>query len=147
MHCCSPVPGGLKKQEMRDCKGIKTLLAICPSSHRREDLLREPEVFWNLRLSRVSFLPSLFLLSQFPAWWAYCHFHCAGFSCVQLPPRELLPSWASAVLGLGLAGAKLRLFQAGSVQVMAPYYVCGMCNFLGSVWLQEKLEAMGGPVL
>ena len=48
----------------------------------------------------MSFLPSLFLLPQFPAWWAYCHFHRAGFSCVQLPPWDLLPSWASAVLGL-----------------------------------------------
>ena len=29
--------GGLQKQEMRDCKGIKILLATCPSSHRGED--------------------------------------------------------------------------------------------------------------
>ena len=31
--------GGLKKQETRDCKGIKILLAICPSSYGSEDLL------------------------------------------------------------------------------------------------------------
>ena len=70
-----------------------------------------------------------------------------GFPHVQLLWLELSQSLASAVLGYCLAKAELRLFQAGSVQVMAPYYVCGMCNFLGSVWLQEKLEAMGGPVL
>ena len=33
-----------------------------------------------------------------------------GFPCVQLLPRELLPSWASVVLGLSLTGAELRLF-------------------------------------
>ena len=29
----------LRKQEIRDCKGIKILLAICPSSLRSRDLL------------------------------------------------------------------------------------------------------------
>ena len=32
---------------------------------------------------------------------------------VELPPTEILLSWASAVLGLHLAGAKLGLFQPG----------------------------------
>ena len=31
--------GGSRKQEMRDCKGIKILLGICLSSYRNEDLL------------------------------------------------------------------------------------------------------------
>ena len=44
---------------MRDCKEIKILLAVCPSSHRREDFLLQLEVFWNLRLSCMSFLLSL----------------------------------------------------------------------------------------
>ena len=65
--------GGSRKQETRDCKGIGILLAICPSRHRSEDLLPLPGVFWNLRLSRVSFLLSLFLLSPFPPCWASCH--------------------------------------------------------------------------
>ena len=30
---------GSRKQETRDCKGIKILLSICPSSHRGEDFL------------------------------------------------------------------------------------------------------------
>ena len=29
----------LRKQEMRDCKGVKILLAVCPSSHMSKDLL------------------------------------------------------------------------------------------------------------
>ena len=65
---------------MKDCKGIKILLAICPSRHRSEDLLPQLELFWNLRLSSVSFLLSLFLLSKLLAHWASCHFHRAGFS-------------------------------------------------------------------
>ena len=44
---------------MRDCKGIKILLGIGPSSHSSEDLLPKPEVFSNLRLSPMSFLLSL----------------------------------------------------------------------------------------
>ena len=65
---------------MRDCKGIKILLDICPSSHRGEDFLPQPKVFWNLRLSCMNVLPSLFLPSQFPACWASCYLPCAGFS-------------------------------------------------------------------
>ena len=36
-----------------------------------------------------------------------------GFLHVQVPLQELLQSWASAVLGLSLTGAELRLFQPG----------------------------------
>ena len=98
---------------MRDCKGIKILLAICPSRHRNEGFLPEQEVSWNLRLSRMSSLLSLFLLSRFPARWASCPFHCAGFSLCSASATGALPSWASAVLGLHFAGAKPRLFQPG----------------------------------
>ena len=35
-----------------------------------------------------------------------------GFFHVQLPPQELSPIWAPAVLGFLLVGATLRLFQA-----------------------------------
>ena len=38
-YCCSPVHGGLMKQETRDCKEMKILLGIGPSNHRSEDLL------------------------------------------------------------------------------------------------------------
>ena len=65
---------------MRYCKGIKILLATRLSSHRCKNFLPQPEVSWNLRLSRVSVLLSLFLLSCFLARWASCHFRRAGFS-------------------------------------------------------------------
>ena len=42
----------------------------------------------------MSFLPSLFLLSQFPACWASCHFHCTGF-----PLCSASTTWAFAKLG------------------------------------------------
>ena len=73
----------------------------------------------------MSFLPSLFLLPWFPACWASCHFPCTGVPSVQLPPHELSPSGASAVLSLRLAGAKLRLFQPGHIRVTAPYICWG----------------------
>ena len=38
-----------------------------------------------------------------------------GFLCIQFPPHELSPSWASALLGFHLAGAELRLFQPGYI--------------------------------
>ena len=38
-HYRSPVCGGLRKQEMRNWKGIKIFLGICSSSHRTEDIL------------------------------------------------------------------------------------------------------------
>ena len=36
-----------------------------------------------------------------------------GFLRIHFPPWELLPNWASVVLGLHLVGAELRLFQLG----------------------------------
>ena len=43
-----------------------------------------------------------------------------GFLHSELPLNELLPSWASAVLGLHLAGAKTGLFQPGQTWEVAP---------------------------
>ena len=89
------------------------------------------------------------------AVWAFCRvcFCCLGFQhdgflitstvlgflCIQLPPHELSPSWASAVLGLCLAGAKPRLFWPGYIWVMAPDML-RECNFLGSVLPQQRFE-------
>ena len=42
-----------------------------------------------------------------------------GFLHVQLPQHELLPSWASSVLGLLLSGAELGLLPSGYIRVMA----------------------------
>ena len=59
-HCHPPIHGGFKEKETRNCKGIEILLGTCPSSHRSKGLLPKPEVFWNLKLSPVSFLLSSF---------------------------------------------------------------------------------------
>ena len=102
---------------MIDCLGIKILWAICPPSHRGEDPLPYPEVFWNLRLSHVSFLPHLFLLSWLPACWASCHLHCTGFYSHSASTVGAFEELVSAVLGLHLTGAEPRLFQPGEIQV------------------------------
>jgi len=120
---------------MRDCKGIKILSAICPSSCRSEDFLPQPEL-WNRRLSRVSFLLTLFLLSWFPVWWASCHFHCAGFSLSSVFfPRafsELSFCCACPPPHRGQAEVVWARLNLGSGTI----YVRGVCNFLGSVSLQ-----------
>ena len=85
---------------MRDCKGIQILLAICPSSRRSEDFLSQSEVSWHLRMSCVSFLPTLSLLPGFQHARLLVMSPVLCFLYVQLPPQELLPSWDSAMLGL-----------------------------------------------
>ena len=131
---------------MRSCKGIKILLAICPSSHTSEDFLLQQEVFWNLRLSHMSFQLSLFLLSQFPARWAY-HFQCTGcsscsasttggfaelgFCCVWSLPHS---DWAEVV------STRLNP-RKGTRDVRT------VCNFLSSVSPQQIFEVTDRSVL
>ena len=129
---------------MRDCKGIKILLAICPSSHSGEDFLPQPEVFWNLRLSHTSFLLSLFLLSWFPAHWASCHFHCSWLSSCSASTTGAFaelgfccawpPSWAEVI--------SARLNPRNGTM-----YFRGISHFLGSVSPPQTFEVMDGPVL
>ena len=97
---------------MRYCKGIKILLATCLSSHRSKNFLPQPEVSWNQRLSRVSVLQSVFCCPGFQHAGLLVTSPVLGFLRIQLPLQEL-SSWASAVLGLCLVGAELRLFQPG----------------------------------
>ena len=80
--------GDSRKQEIRNCKGIKTLLVICTFGHSSKYFLPQPEVFWNLRLSCVSFLSSLFLLPQFPACWLLVTSTVLGFLHIQFPLWE-----------------------------------------------------------
>ena len=82
--------GGLRKQETIDCNG--------PSSHRSEDLLPKPEVFWNLRLACVSFLLSSFFAVPVSRTMGL------PLSWVSLPSTSVGASlsWAPAVLGLFL---------------------------------------------
>ena len=104
-HCCLPILEGSRKQEMSDCKGIKILLAICPSNDRGEDLLSQPKVFWNLRLSHVSFRQVCFCCPSFQHAGLPLTSPALGFLSVQLPPREFcrvgfLLCLASVSLGL-----------------------------------------------
>ena len=132
---------------MRDCKGIKIFLAICPSSHRSKNFLPKPEVSWNLRLSHLRFLLSLFLLSWLPARWASCHFLCAGFSLHSTSTTGAFSSWASSVLVLHFKGGQDEVVSTRLNLRNSTMYVSGMCNFLGSVSPQQKFEAMDRPVL
>ena len=132
----------LRKQEMRACKGIKILLAICPSSHRSEGFLPQPEVSWNRRMRCASFLPTLSLLSGSPARWASCHVPSASFSL-----RSASTAGAFAKVGFCRAwpppcrghaevvSARLNL-KNGTMDDG------GVCDFLGSVSPQQKFEVM-----
>ena len=84
----------------------------------------------------MSFLLSLFLLSWFPACWASCHFHCAGFSlhsastelsfcCVWPPHHRGRAEVVSARLNLNHGTRDVR----------------GVCNFLSSVSPQQSVTA------
>ena len=65
-----------------------------------------------------------------------------GFLRVQLPPQELSPSWAPAVLGLLLAGGCAKVVSARLNLSHGTIDVGGVCNFLGSVSSQQKYEVM-----
>ena len=132
---------------MRDCKGIKILLAICPSSRRDEDFLPQPEVFWNLRLSRMGFWPSLFLPSQFPVCWASCHFHLAGFSLPSASTAGAFTELGFCCVWPWLLGGQAKVVSARLNPNHSTIDVRGVCNFPDSVSPQQKFEAMDGPVL
>ena len=135
------------------------MLDVCPSSHSSEDFLPQTEVFWNLKLSHVSFLPVLILLFQFPALWASCHFHCTGLSLgfLSLPLHWVFFTVRLHCGSICLVGLLLCLASASQgrrVVVSAKLnlrngtmYVRGVCNFFSSVSLQQKFEAMERPVL
>ena len=95
----------------------------------------------------MSFLLSLFLRSQFPAHWASCRFPCAGFSSCSASTTEAFTklgfccAWPSSHGGLAeVVSARLNP-RNGTIGVR------GVCNFRGSVLLQQKFEAMGESVL
>ena len=103
---------------MRDCKGIKILLAICFSHMFLQPQERGPPT-----LTR-GLLESETEPHELSAEFVFC---CLGFQhdrplvtssvlgflCILLLPRELSMSWAPAVLGLLLMGASQRLFHLG----------------------------------
>ena len=122
---------------MRDCDEIKILLAICPSCHRGEDFIVQ-QVSWNLRLTHVSFLPNLFLLSWFPACLGSCHSHCTGFSSHSSSTMRAFPKLGFCCAWL-LGWAKVVSARLNPRNITI--YVGRVCNFLSSVSLQQNLEA------
>ena len=80
----------------------------------RQTLVGKPEVFWNLKLSCMSFLLSLsFAVPVFQHAGPLATSPVLSFLHLHLPPWEFSPSWAPAVFGLLLAGATPRLLQPG----------------------------------
>ena len=82
----------------------------------------------------------LFLLFWFPACGASCQFHCTGF-----PLRSAFTTWAFTKLGFGCTwpppcGDQARVVSARLHPSHGIRYVGGVCNFLGSVSLQQKFE-------
>ena len=76
-----------------------------------------------------------------------CWFFFFFFFHIQLPPWELSPSWAFCCAWLLLCGGRAEIVSARLNPSHGTIYVRGVCNFLGSVSLQQKFEATDGPVL
>ncbi|KAB0380117.1 hypothetical protein FD755_007901, partial [Muntiacus reevesi] len=97
-----PLRGCQEIMSNRHCVPIACLSGFterCCVAHVVGDT--EDEDFWNLRLSHVSFLLSLFFCcSHFQHAGLLVTSPALGFLCIPLPPPEFSPSWASAVLGL-----------------------------------------------
>ena len=123
------------------------MLAIYPSSHRSEDFLPQPEVLGNLRLSCVCFLLGFLLLSQFPAHWASCHFPCTGFSSCSASSAGAFTQLGFCCVFPSPCRGQAEVISARLNPSHSIIYVREVCNFLVSVSLQQKFEALDGPVL
>ena len=102
---------------MRECKGIKILLAICFSHMFLQPQERGPPTLTRGLLESETEPHKLsaefaFALSV-SSMLGLLSSPVLDFLRIQLPPWGLLPSWASVVLGLCLAGVEPRLFQPG----------------------------------
>ena len=123
---------------MRDCKGIKILLAICPFSHRDKDLLTrgllesetEPR---ELSAKLVFAVPVSSMLSfwSLPLCWISFVFSFHHIIFIKLSFHSTPPplSKGRAVV----VSARLNLSH-GTRDVR------GVCNFLGSVSPQQRFE-------
>ena len=160
---------------MRDWKGIKILLAICPSSHRggpptltRGILESETEpcelslelVFAVLVSGMLGFLPLPLCWVCFAFSFCWGDFCWVGILLCLAPPRAPQARVVSARLNLSHGTIYVREFVISSVLsrhsknlkqhadlCYSSVYVRGVCNFPGSVSLCQKFEAMDGPVL
>ena len=139
--------GGLRKQEMRVFKGIKILLAISPSSHRREDLLlnRRSSGIWDW--AAWAFWWTRFSLSKFSARWASCHFCCTGFSLHSASSTGAFAKLGSCCPWLPSYKGQAEVVSARLNPRNGTINVRGVCNFLSSISSQQKFEATDGPAL
>ena len=135
------------EQGTRDCKGIKILLAICSSNHRSEDFLPQPEVFWTLRLSRLSFLPLLVFAVPDSSTLGSLSLPCAGFSSRSASIMGAFAKLDFCAVWPLPCGSRAEVITARSNLSRSTMCVGEVCNFLGSLSLQQKSEATGGPVL
>ena len=89
----------------------------------------------------MSSLLSSFLLSQFPARWASCHFHCGWvFFVFSFHHGSFLQVGLLLCLASALQGPSQGCFSRVKSESFT-MYVGGVCNFLGSVSSQQKLES------
>ena len=95
----------------------------------------------------MGFWPSLFLLSQFPVCWASCHFHLAGFSSPSASTVGVFTELGFFCVWPWPRGGQAEVVSARLNPSNGTIDVMGVCNFLGSVLLQQKFEATDGPVL
>ena len=132
--------GGSKKQEMKDCKGNKILLGICPSSHRSEDLLPKPEIFWNWDWVLWDFCWVSFSMSQFPVCYASCHFPCTGFSSRSASTGVAVTELGSCCAWVPLCRGCAEVVSARLNPRNGTIDVGRVCNFLGFASSQQKFE-------
>ena len=90
----------------------------------------------------MSLLLSSFL-SWFPARWSSCHFHCTG-----CPSPSASTAWAFTELDFCCAWCLPHWGQAEVVSARlnlrhSTRYVLGVCNFLGSVSLEQRFDMVG----
>ena len=95
----------------------------------------------------MSFLLSLFLLFQFPARWASCYFPCAVFSLCSASTAGAFTELGFCCVFPSPCRGQAEVVSARLNPSHSIIYVWEVCNFLDSVSLQQKFEALGGPVL
>ena len=95
----------------------------------------------------MSSLLSLFLLFQFPARWASCYFPCAVFSLCSASTAGAFTELGFCCAWLLPRGAQAEIVSARLNPRIDTIYVRGVCNFLGSISLQQTFEVTDGPVL
>ena len=96
----------------------------------------------------MSILPSLLLLSWFPACWASCHLCCAGFSSRSASTMGAFAELGFCCTWLLPRGGRPEVVSVGLNPRNSTISVQGACNFFCSVLPLQKFEATdNGSVL